>query len=430
VVEGIAFGVVLTAVPARMIADLLGSITIPGTAASMMIVLTGCWLGALSLVLALHARRMVHHPLRGPLLAFAALLLVGLIRAPDWGVGLYGLARTASPLVVLLAVSAVVRGVPARRRFLRVLLWTSAIPVGVSLAHLVAGQMEHTVHDGIHRLLGSYQNVHTHALAMALFAGVAALWALARDSRETTVAGAVLLCGSGACLALSYVRPATVVFAIPLIGLLVLTRRYRLAGGLAVLGVLGVALLPVWSERFEDVRLLLTLTPPEEGWAALGRHRPAIWARSLSAFGDQGTEALLLGNGLGGHLTFWKPRDPHNEYLSLLYQLGPLGPVLYLWLLVRGAREAAPELRAGPDAFSRNLAAYTLALVAAALVGSAISNTFVSRMTAAWWLWAVIGLSCADGALGQESTSKVVRTPAEEDVSPSTTKVQAGDSAP
>ncbi|MBW2253266.1 MAG: O-antigen ligase family protein [Deltaproteobacteria bacterium] len=416
---------VLTAVPTRMIADLLGSVSIPGFGVSAMAVLTGCWLGALSLVLAAHTRRVVHHPLRGPLLAFAALLLVGLLRAPDWEVGLYGLARTASPLVVLLTVSAVVRGAPARRRFLRVLLWAGAIPVCVSLLYLAAGQMDQTVHDGIHRLLGAYQNVHTHALAMALIAGVASSWVLARDSRETTLAGAVLLCGSGACLALTYVRTAVVVLAITLLVLMVLTRRYRLAAGIAVVGVLGVAMLPTWSERFEDLWMLLTLTPPEDGWGTLGRHRPAIWARSLSAFGTQGTDVWLLGNGLGGHLTFWKPRDPHNEYLALLYQLGPLGPVLYLWLLGRGARHALHNLRAGPDAFSRTFAAYTLAVVVAAVVGNAISNTFVARLTPAWWLWALIGL-----AVGQESTSKVVRTPADEERSPSTTRVQVGTSTP
>jgi len=431
--EPAAVGVVLGAVPARMIADLLGGVAVPGTRVTAMVGITGCWCAALALVLVARARSMVHHPLRAPLVVFAFLLVVGFLRAPDWDLGTRALARTASPFLVLLAVSAVVGDAAARRRFLRILLWAGTIPVAVSLAYLAGGQMDHFVYDGIHRLLGAYRNVHTHALVMALVGSLACFWVLLRDTRETTVAGSLLLCGSGACLALSYVRTAVVVFGVVILGLLLLTRRYRLAVGVAVLGVLGIALVPMWSARFEDLWMLLTLTRPEEGWDALGRHRPAIWIRSLTAFADQDPEVLLLGNGLGGHLTFWKPRDPHNEYLALLYQLGPLGPAVYLWLLALGARMAVRNLRDAPDVLSRTLAAYTLAVIAAALVGSAISNTFVARLTPAWWLWALVGIACAgrDAPIPQGSTSKVVRTPADpEPAPPSATRVHAGTSAP
>jgi len=333
-------------------------------------------------------------PLRWPLAAWIAWLAVGLVRAPAPARGLDFFLRYASPLLLMAVVAASVRTERAQRTLLWTVLGAAAIPIGLDLLGLLTHTAPTEELHGYHRLLGPYQDLHSHALAMAVFTVLGAFLALhGATGRRRALAGA-LGAAALACLATTWVRTGLVLVALALGVLLLLQRRWS---ALILLGA-GIALALLLSARlrarFDDVWNLLTLTAPDGGWTALGTHRGAIWARSLSAFLALPPERILFGDGLGGHLVFWKPRDPHNEYLSLLYQLGPAGPLLWLWLAGAGAREAWTRLR-DRSPWRVDLARLALSLLTAAAVVNALSNTFLSRLTIAWVLWAVVGLVLA-----------------------------------
>ncbi len=274
-------------------------------------------------------------------------------------------------------------------QLLRAACLGALLPVATSLVALGLGQQHDLVSHGYARLTGLYANHHT----LGLTAGLTVILAVAASTRARGAARVLLgalAVGAAVVAVATWVRTVLVLWGVTAVSWALLTRQWRpLLAGSSLFGLV-VMVSPSAHERVGDMLAVLTLTPPEQGWTAVGSWRGAIWRDSLTAFQARGPLLWLTGLGLGGHLELWsKPLDPHSEPLTLWFQLGVIGPLS--WLLMHAAAARRVWRAAEPD---RSL---VLALLAGALATCLVSNTFVARPTLGWWLWALAAAAARDG---------------------------------
>jgi len=331
-------------------------------------------------------RRWATHPLRWPLLAFGAWCGVGLVRGGD-----VEALRFAAHLLVPLAW--LVASEEADERWPRWLLVAGLVPVLGSLVALGMGQPEEHVLHEVPRLHGAFRNLHGHAVAMALLACVG-LWEASRAGGQRAL-GAIVGGLAGVCLLFTYVRTLWLFVGIVAVVLLVLGRRWAVlgAGGLGAVGL--VAASSRVRERFADIVSVLTLQAPDEGWGAIGSWRFRIWAESVEGFAEGPWWQWLVGRGLGEHVGLHKHLDPHNEWLSIVFQLGGVGLVLWGWLMGAAALacwRAGERGRLG------------LALLVAVVLTCGISNEWLTRATLQWGTLGMVGWALRDGVtMGRRS---------------------------
>jgi hypothetical protein len=257
--------------------------------------------------------------------------------------------------------------------------WAPLLPVACSIGLLLAGQpYEHVLH-GWPRLLGAYGNLHTHAASMAVFSATLAPLAVLRRSWGT----GLLAAGASVCLLATWVRGSLAWAVLAL----VLAQRGR-GRGLLLLGLAAVGLVAL-RERWTDLWALLTLTPPEGGWGALGSWRIRIWTESLTGFLAGPPAEIWLGRGLGGHFGLHRHLEPHSDWLSLLYQLGPGG--LLLWLGANVALLRALLRSRHP------VAPIAFGLLGSAILTALVTNDLLFRPTPLWWTYGVAGLALSGG---------------------------------
>ncbi len=197
--------------------------------------------------------------------------------------------------------------------------------------------------DGTYRYFGAFSDPNMAAM-VACFGVVSAL-AFLRAGRQRVLAhGAALV--SGTALAGTFSRTALVVLACLLAGAVVASRgvqRRRLAGGLAVLavvGALGVRTLDLSAlearqlQRWESLLEIVELSSVDDVSLA---GRMTLWRLAL----EETLEAPLLGNGLGRlhHLDgAWYNDDgvlmgAHNQYLVLAGEAGFVPLTLFVLYL-------------------------------------------------------------------------------------------------
>lgn len=388
----VAFGAVLGALSVRMLSDLLGSVPqpVPGWGLSTWIA------GLILLLLTVSTVRVWRVPagMKLPMGAFALVVLLGLVRAPDPLVGLRLSVKYLSPFVVLLAYVSVLT---ERRHQRWTLRFTMATGGAVALVSLWAGWAmpgAWTTMNATPRLLGLYADPHTHSLTMACVSVLGLFFAVHGETRAVRRTGVGVALVAAAALSLTSVRTGVVFWALAAMGALWPTGRVRAVGvglgGFAILLVTNADLLA----RFGEASVLWSWNPPPGGWGELGTGRVSMWSKSFSAFVEEGPIAIAFGMGLGGHRTFWKGVDPHNEYLVLWYQLGPLGVLSYVWLLAAtigsGLRATANESQ-----WARALGHLTAAFGIGVLVTNAMSNAFLARVTPAWLFWGIVAVTLA-----------------------------------
>ena len=360
--------------------DLLWWVTLPGVrslgAVSSAVILAGC-----AVVLITSSARIPRIWLL-PAALFGALVAGASVRGPgDWIDALRWSLLYLGPL----AFGAAVRiADPEPRTWVRVLLAGACLPLGLSLVLLATGQPEALVLHGYPRLVGPFKNHHN----MALFASsitLLGLYAAVEERGPWRWASAVLAGGASVCLFFTYVRTCWILTLGTVALWLLFERRWIALASGAAAGALCLVTSPTLQERFSDLAHVLSGVPPADGWGAIGSSRVHIWTDSFANFSAGGWPAFALGNGLGGHMGLHKDLDPHCEYLTLLYQLGIAGPLVYLSLFGLAAWGCYQRRdRLG------NLVTALVILTAATCL---ISNDFLGRTTFAWGLWAAIALT-------------------------------------
>jgi len=117
----------------------------------------------------------------------------------------------------------------------------------------------------------------------------------------------------------------------------------------------------------------------------LGSGRLGIWMRALKSFASQSLEEKFLGAGpqqiyLEGKKVFG---DAHNDYLSILFQYGFIGLVLFLAfyteLFIKAVR-----------LFNTNIGILYIAMLTSIAVMNAVSNSYILRVSVSMIFWPVL----------------------------------------
>ena len=392
----------------RIVLDLMW--WLPGSVASLnpMEAYTGAVTGLCAVLFLLELRRVDHHPCLTAFLPYVAVLAFGGLRNLELRSGAEILARYLSPLLLMFLISAFMRERKQRQLFFYAVIATFAVPVLFSLYHLARGQMNVYTLAGYHRLMGGYKNLHSHALMM-LVISAAGLWMFAQASiRRDRRGQAVMLAYTGAaalCMYLTYVRTAILALGVCGAVYLVVTRRTRVLGAGALLVVVFVLFTPAMQDRFKD--LILFFAPDDNVLVRrkLGSGRMAIWTAGLTAYFQSSLGDIILGLGIGKHWLLTRGAfnpyaiasdgyvDPHSDYLTMTFQVGPIATISYVFMQLQIVRSGLIVHRSSPDRFARELAAFNIALCAGATVANMVSNSFINRITVGWMMWGLAALT-------------------------------------
>lgn len=397
---------VLVAIVFRVFLDILWWVPFSVGGLNLSQLFSGGVFVMLAVVVFLRAKALRDHPSAGWALGMVALLSLATLRAIELSADVDILVRYYTSPLLLLA-TALIFDTPRLRR---VMVWlitlAAAVPVAVSMYKLATGMSGYVLH-GYARLLGGYKNIHNHALVMMLFSilflGMSGVvrkrwqrWALWGLSGASMVA-----------IYFTYTRTGMLGVAIALLAFLLAQKRYNLVGAAVLAGSILVLMDPDVQDRFSD--LLAVFDPDVESTdrRALGSGRWGLWTWSMKEYLARPVGDIIFGLGLGGHRITtldWSRAfhrvgltlDPHNDYLLFLYQMGPLGVVVYLGMVWSVFKSAVLVRRHGEDDWSRMFAATVIGLSAAVVLTNGVSNSFIHRSAPGWYYWTLGGLMVAE----------------------------------
>ncbi|MFT6817798.1 MAG: hypothetical protein ACJATT_001609 [Myxococcota bacterium] len=370
----------MSAVASRLWLDLCTSVSFLGTGVSVAHLGTLVAMGV-CLVVAVRWWQSIPRGMWAVCAGWLVILLIGVVRAEAPGAVVVGL-RYASGVLIGMAVAATWTQVH-RRIWPMAMLGAALFPVGLSLL-MLPGEHWVELHD-VWRFMGPYSVLHALAMAMGVTAAIG-MGVAADPQRPGMARGVGLFVGLCALipLAASATRSGVVWVGTAVLVTAAVQRRWRLLGVLAVGVVLGVAAVPGLRVRTVELVFALGGQAPEQGWEWLGTGRVAIWTRSWAAFSELPLVDRVLGTGLAGYETFWKAKEPHSEYLSLLYQFGPMGPLVFL---ATGVSAIVATARRQPAQ-----RALFIGLVVATLVTSLVGSTLLVRLVVSWVFWVAVGV--------------------------------------
>ena len=392
----------------RIVLDLMW--WLPGSIASLnpMEAYTGAVTGLCAVLFALELRRVEAHPCLPAFLPYVAVLAFGGLRNLEVRSAAEILARYLSPLLLMFLLSAFLSDRRQRQRFLLAVLATFTVPLAVSLFHLAGGQMNSYSLAGYHRLMGGYKNLHSHALMMLVIAA-AGLWAWVQTALLKHRRGQLLMAGyttaAALCMYLTYVRTAILALGVCGAVYLLVTRRHRLLLTGAGVVALFVLFTPAMQDRFKDLILLFAPDDNVLVRRKLGSGRMAIWTAGVTAYLQAPIGDIILGLGIGKHWLLTRGAfnpyamaqdgyvDPHSDYLTMTFQVGPIATASYVLMQLQIVRSGLIVHRWSPDRLSRELAAFNVALCAGATVANMVSNSFINRITVGWMMWGLAALT-------------------------------------
>ena len=398
------FAMLLVFFGARNVIDQLWWVDVTVLGLNPLQIFSGTVSALAAVLFLMELKRIERTPPFAAFIGFAVLVIVGFFRSADLAASVDEVVRYLSPFFLMFLVAAL-NDTPAKRKaFVYTLATTGAVAVVVSVYFLMMGQMEYTVHHGYHRLLGGYKNLHNHALVMMFVAELFFFLAL-NQKRAERAALCAMICGvATVCMWWTYVRTAAIGLVAFLAVYLLLERKYKLlVGGLVGLSAF-VTTSAVVQDRFSDFAKFYLNDPLEGGRTGLGSGRWDLWTMSFSNFLRQPWTNLILGLGLYGYTEVtdeWLSKfnagrirsiDPHNDYLTLLYQLGPLAVAVYVFMQWDVARNALAIADRSEDPWDRSLCHFLCGMTATVLVTNSVSNAFVQRTTLAWYYWGLAGL--------------------------------------
>ncbi len=388
----------------RLLADLLWWLPLNLGGLSVLEVLSGGFTALAAVLFYIELRRVERHPVFGALLLYLVVLSLSAIRGGDVRDALEILAKHMSPFLILFLSTALFRRPEDWRKVMGIFAWVGAIPLLVSIYHLGTGQMSSVSLAGLNRLLGGYENLHNHGHMMLLLSAIYTFWffVLPRGWLRWAALGAAGL--AAICLYLSFVRTPLLGLAIFAILFPIFQRRWDILAGVLLSGVAVILSSETLTQRFVDLLLLLDVGNVAVDRSKLGSGRMGIWSVSMEQYFNRPVLDLVLGAGLGGHWEmvqsyvdqFRSSRGgtlgPHNDYLSLLYQLGPISVLCYLAMQASVLVHAWRLRRMTQDPFIRTFSSFAAALSCLVFVTNFVSNSFVERVTPAMVLWTVAGL--------------------------------------
>jgi hypothetical protein len=357
----------------------------------------------------LDLKRMQTHPCFELFLGFMLLITIAVLRCDSIVANLANIVRYTVPFILFFMVSIHFTDRSSRRGLLYVIACIGVIPVGINLYHFSAGQMNQYTLHGYDRLLGGYKNLHNMALMTLFFTTVWILWI--GQVRNWLSTGLLVVISAAAAFTMykSYIRTSVLGLGVFVLALLYFHRRYRLLGFAGVLGIAGILFSPEIQDRFSDIWLLFDTENITLDKRSIGSGRWGLWTMSMAEYLRMPVWDQILGPGLGQHLVLtldfvrqFHTRkgfqlDPHNDMLLLLYQIGPFGVLIYLWMQWKVLKIAAEvRILAAGERFATHLAAYVSAMTVMVFVTNIVNNSFIHRTSPGWYYWCICGLLFAE----------------------------------
>lgn len=394
---------VIASVGLRMIVDMLWWVNVGPLNA--MQVYSGAAVATTTLLVLLAIREVGESRVFVPAALFFALVVIALARQPNLD-GFSGSLKLVGPWLLMLLGPILLTSLERIRALLLTMMVSAVVPITLSVWYGLTGQrFEQVAHSW--RLVGGYLSVTDHACAMFFFCTLAAYWWFHSRGWWRLL---VCLSGAGAFLGLflSYTRAGYVGLVVALGLYLWFTGRRSyvvvVVGSLIVVALQSV----VFAERF--LILFDNLVGGggfEDTSRAMGSGRFWLWRTTLGDFARGGPTTVLLGRGIGGHVNHAFGHDPHQEFLAIMYQLGPLGVVAWVWAL---GLTAASGLQAWSAAnpILADTARFLVALCMGCLVISMITNGFFTRASLSWYFGASLGALLAIGRLAAQAERGLV----------------------
>ncbi len=349
----------------------------------------------------LELRRMQRIPGFVPLICYLAILVIAALRSGSGRDAAEILAKYVSPLLLMFLISTMMQKEDDRRTLVLIITIAGLCSLTLSFYHLLSGQQYDHFRQGYYRLVGGYKNLHNHALFLLTLNTLLFFWL--NNTRRAWRALAAAALGAGLiCMYYTYVRTALTGFAVFTLVYLVLEKRYALVGVAALAGVVLLVTNADMQDRFSD---LLLVTQDVDNKRTLGSGRFGIWTSSMAEFMKQSPADQIFGLGLGGHYEMTdayanlfrsteksENLDSHNDYLGLLYQLGPIATLSYIALQVQVFIQGLFVHRSAQSAWSRRFGAFMVALCSVTVITNFLSNSYIQRVTVAWLFWGLVGV--------------------------------------
>ncbi len=388
----------------RLIIDLLWWVPVYVMSLNMMELFSGAVAGLAAVLFYLELKRFNRHPAIVPFVPYVVVILIAAFRNLDIREGVEIVARYLSTFLLMFLVSAFMDTTRKRMRMHILFTVTAVIPIAVSMWYLAQGRLELNL-DGYDRLVGGYHNLHNHALMMMLFGCVGTFWILYTRKVGTTIFFALYLLGASLALYWSYVRTAQLGLLVCVLAYLFLSKRHGLALSILALAVVGTLSSEVMQDRFNDLWQFFESSTYESTRRSLGSGRWALWSVSMTEYLKYPIGDIFLGLGLGRHRVLTEPLyshhyydpsvgyiDPHNDYLSLMYQMGPTALICYVVFQVQVMRAGWELRKVGRTPWAREFGVFMVALTLTVFLTNFLSNSFVSRITLGWYYWGMAGL--------------------------------------
>ncbi|MAA78755.1 MAG: hypothetical protein CL916_05805 [Deltaproteobacteria bacterium] len=349
------------------------------------------------------------HPCTPYFLTLIIFLILGATRAFNSKIMVDEFFRIYSPILMIFLATSLFNQKKDWEKLMFVFLFSSFIPISASFYHLITGQMSTITLDGVQRLLGGYQNLRNHSLMMFIFSCCGVYFFFQSKNRMQRFLYGGYCLTTLSFLYLTQTRATLIVFGVFTLTFLYLTERKSWLFAGLIISIPIVALNPSLLQRFSEFTSIfssLTENSAQEiDLSSMGSGRFGLWSNSMEAYLEHSLPEVILGLGFGYHWILTRGAysgfalvqggfvDTHNDMLRILYQIGPIGLLLFCFMLFHGIKTSWWVNKNAPTRKQRELGAILLALCIAIIINNILSNGINSRTTFGWCFWYLIAIS-------------------------------------
>lgn len=345
-------------------------------------------------------RRMDWNPNYPLFLLYILTMAIASLRGLDIRDGAEILARYLSTFFLMFLMAEYFSTEKARKGVILLVWVVGFVPILVSLYHLAAGQMQEYSLAGLPRLKGGYKNLHNHALMMMYFSIMGTWWFFQVRQRTWRILVGIVTAITLGIVYLTYVRTAWIGYAFFVATYLVLEGRWRLLLLMCAVGAVGIASNSVVQGRFYDFVSIFE-DRVDLDVNGLGSDRVGIWLTALKNWSHFPLADRAIGLGMSQqqsltaeyvHMSRIDWIDVHNDYLTILFQMGPIATLCYVGMQIQVFRYAWKLRCVSKDPFWRAFGTLMIGLNVVHFWSNGISNAFVTRTTIGWYFWGLAGL--------------------------------------
>ncbi len=312
----------------------------------------------------------------------------------------WGASKWVFLTIFVVAIDNLVVDKRAIRRLVTAVAISSVLPLSLGIWQFISGNVDTS--DGFARIQGSFSHPNTYGFYLAVI-GLMFVSTYRHLGRKQKLAVAVLLPAVLVSLLATYSRTSYAAFLVGLVVLSIVGRRYTLMA-LGAVAIAGALLFPGVSERIDEVGTATTVRGTAGDTLTW---RLDYWKVIIDA--GEGHRVTGLGLGVASQSTA-QEREPHNDYLRALVEVGWIGLISFGAFIVALAMRVFRSLRMtqrtqGVDGLPRGLAEGFAAIFVAYLVGSLTGN-LMTQLILLWYVLAIAGAATVPHSKGRRISAK------------------------